>query len=106
MRNLIPILITSLLISSAAARSDEPLVFISAFASEEKGAIHAFQFDTQTGALKPLHRTTGIQNPFFLAISPSGRFLYPINAEKFGGAADEFVAAYAVEGRTGELKRL
>ena len=95
-----------MLISSTAVRADEPLVFISAFASAEKGAIHAFQFDTKTGALKPLHRTADIQNPFFLAISPDQHFLYAINAEKFGGAADEFVAAYAIEDRTGQLKRL
>jgi 6-phosphogluconolactonase len=82
------------------------VVFISAFASAEKAGIHAFRFDSKTGALQPLHRTTDIQNPFFLAVSPDQRFLYAINAEKFGGAEDEFVAAYALEGRTGQLKRL
>src|SRR5438067_9764215 len=105
MRNLIPFFITSLLISSTATRADDPLVFISAFASGDKGAVHAFHFDTKTGALKPLHRTTDIQNPFFLAISSDKRCLYAINAEKFGGANDEFVAAYAIEGRTGQLQR-
>ncbi len=84
----------------------EPLVFISAFASGDKAGIHAFRFDSKTGALQLLHRTTDIQNPFFLAVSPDQRFLYAINAEKFGGAEDEFVAAYTLEGRTGQLKRL
>jgi len=84
----------------------EPLVFISAFASGDKAGIHAFRFDSKTGALQPLHRTTDIQNPFFLAVSPDQRFLYAINAEKFGGEDDEFVAAYALEGRTGRLKKL
>lgn len=84
----------------------EPLVFISAFASGDKAGIHAFRFDSQSGVLQPLHRTTDIQNPFFLAVSPDQRFLYAINAEKFGGADDEFVAAYALAGRTGQLQRL
>lgn len=84
----------------------EPLVFISAFASGDKAGIHAFRFDSQSGVLQPLHRTTDIQNPFFLAVSPDQRFLYAINAEKFGGAEDELVAAYALEGRSGQLKRL
>lgn len=105
MRNLIPLLAT-LLISTMTARPDEPLVFISAFAPAEESAIHAFQFDTQTGALKPLHRTTDIQNPFFLAISPDHRFLYATNAEKFGGKENEFVAAFSIEGRSGKLQRL
>lgn len=83
----------------------EPVVFVSAFASGDKGAIHAFRFDAKTGGLKRLHRTTDIENPFFLAISPNGRFLYAIDAEQFGGAEDEFVAAYAIEGRTGKLSK-
>ena len=106
MRNLLPLLMATLLITSTDTPADEPLVFISAFASGEKAAIHAFQFDTKTGALKPLHRTTEIQNPFFLAMSPDRRFLYAIDAKKFGGAEDEFVAAFAIEGRTGQLRRL
>jgi len=94
------------LLTSTAARAEEPLVFISAFASGDKAGIHAFQFDTKAGALKPLHRTTDIQNPFFLALSPDRHFLYAIDAEKFGGKEDEFIAAYAVKGRTGDLRRL
>ncbi len=91
---------------SVTLSAAEPLVFISAFASGDKAGIHAFRFDSKTGALQPLHRTTDIQNPFFLAVSPDQHFLYAINAEKFGGPEDEFVAAYALEGRTGQLKRL
>jgi 6-phosphogluconolactonase len=106
MRNLISSLLLAVLIASPAVRADDPLVFISAFASGDKGAIHAFQFDSKSGALKPLQRTTDIKNPFFLAISPDQRFLYAIDAEKFGGADDEFVSAYSIEGRTGALKRL
>jgi len=92
--------------ASVTLSAAEPVVFISAFASGDKAGIHAFRFDSKTGALQPLHRTTDIQNPFFLAVSPDQRFLYAINAEKFGGADDEFVAAYALESRTGQLKRL
>lgn len=92
--------------ASVTLSAAEPVVFISAFASGDKAGIHAFRFDSKTGALQPLHRTTGMQNPFFLAVSPDQRFLYAINAEKFGGAEDEFVAAYALEDRAGRLKKL
>lgn len=106
MNRTLSILFGSLCMSSSLASAADPLVFISAFASGDKAGIHAFTFDTNAGALKLLHRTTDIQNPFFLAVSPDKRFLYAIDAEKFGGEEDEFVAAYAIEGRTGELKRL
>ena len=92
--------------ASVTLSAAEPVVFISAFASGDKAGIHAFRFDSKTGALQPLHRTTDIHNPFFLAVSPDQDFLYAINADKFGGADDEFVAAYALEGRTGRLKKL
>lgn len=84
----------------------EPVVFVSAFASGEKAGIHAFGFDSGKGALKPLKRVTGVQNPFFIVLSPDKRFLYAIDAEKFGGTEDEFVAAFAIEGRGGDLKLL
>lgn len=92
--------------ASVTLSAAEPVVFISAFASGDKAGIHAFRFDSKTGALQPLQRTTDIQNPFFLAVSPDQRFLYAINADKFGGADDEFVAAYALVDRTGRLKKL
>ncbi len=81
----------------------EPVVFVSAFASGEKAGIHAFGFDSEKGMLKPLKRATGMQSPFFIAISPDKRFLYSI--DEFGGK-DNFVAAFAIEGRGGDLRLL
>ncbi len=105
MRTLISLLMGTL-IASTIACADDPLVFVSAFASGDKAGIHAFQFDSKTGALKPLHRTTDLQNPFFLAVSHDKHFLYAIDAKNFGDKVDEFVAAYSIEGRSGQLKRL
>jgi 6-phosphogluconolactonase len=81
----------------------EPVVFVSAFVSGEKAGIHAFGFDTEKGTLKPLKRARGMQSPFFIAISPDKRFLYSI--DEFGGK-DNYVAAFAIEGRGGDLRPL
>jgi 6-phosphogluconolactonase len=89
------------------AKADDLLVFISAFAPGEEGAIHSFQFDLATGTLKSLERTTDVEHPFFMALSRDKRSLYSIHAPgKFGGEDDEYVAAYEVLGRTGQLKIL
>ncbi|HEY8505155.1 MAG TPA: lactonase family protein [Gemmataceae bacterium] len=88
------------------APAAEPLVFVSAFAPGEKGGVHAYAFDTESGKLRPLRRTAGAENPFFLALSPGGKYLYSIHAKQFGGKENEEVAAYAVVGRTGELRLL
>jgi 6-phosphogluconolactonase len=87
--------------------ADDLLVFISAFAPGQEGAIHSFRFEPATGALKALERTTDAEHPFFMALSPDKRSLYAIHAPgKFGGEDDEYVAAYEVLGRTGQLKLL
>jgi 6-phosphogluconolactonase len=76
------------------------LVFISAFAPGSDGAIHAYQLELDTGQLKLVQRTTDVEHPFFMALSP-------IHAPgQFGGEAHEEVAAYAIAGRTGQLKLL
>jgi 6-phosphogluconolactonase len=90
-------------------QADRPLVFISSFEGgqgEKEGAIHAFSLDAATGALTLVHRTPGIEHPFFLALSPNHRFLYSIQAREFGGAENEHVAAYAIDRSTGELRFL
>jgi 6-phosphogluconolactonase len=88
------------------ADAAEPLVFISAFKPGEEGAIHAFRLELKSGQLTPVQRTTGVASPFFLAVSPDRKFLYSIHAHKFGGKEDEQVAAYALAGRSGQLKLL
>src|SRR5262245_19532182 len=88
------------------AHAKDPLVFVTEFAPGEKGGSRAYEFDTKTGKLKALHRTAGVENPFFLVLSPDKKFLYSIHAKQFGGKENEQVAAYEVVGRTGELKLL
>lgn len=96
----------TLLTAPSVAPAADPLVFVTAFAPGDKGGIHAYEFDTREGTLKPITRTAGVENPFFLALSPDRKFLYSIHAKQFGGRESEQVAAYRVVGRTGELKLL
>ena len=107
-RCLIP-LVASVLLGTfvPASHAEQLLVFISAFASGDEGAIHAGQLDAATGQLTLGRRTTDVENPFFLALSPNRKFLYSIHAPgQFGGEAHEQVAAYEVMGKTGDLKLL
>jgi 6-phosphogluconolactonase len=97
---------TITLLGPAAVSADDPLLFVSSFAGGEKGAISAFRFSTEKGTLTPLARTGGIENPFFIAVSPDQRFLYAVHAKAFGGKEDEEVAAYALDKTTGKLTLL
>jgi len=100
------VLLFSLLLCTPLSHAADHLLFVSAFASGEKAGIHAFRFVDATGTLTPQHRTTDLQNPFFLAVSPDTRFLYAIDAKNFGDKVDDAVAAYAIHGSTGELTKL
>lgn len=83
------------------------LLFISAFAPGEEGAIHACYLDLVTGKLQLVNRTTNVENPFFLALSPARKHLYSIHSPgEFGGAKPEQVAAYEIVGQSGELTLL
>ena len=71
------------------------------------GPFRAYQLAPDVGELRQVHRTTGVEHPFFLALSPDGKFLYSIHAPgQFGGKYHEQVAAYEIVGRTGQLKLL
>ena len=103
------LIVVSVLFCLGVQRADanELTVFISAFAAGDDGAIHAYQLDLETGQLKQVHRTTDVEHPFFMAVSPDDQFLYSIHAPgQFGGKAHEQVAAFRIIGRTGKLKLL
>ena len=101
-----PLVVAALSATAMPSALAGPIVFVSAFTSGEKAGIHAFEFVAEKGELRPLARTTGIQHPFFLALSPNRNFLYSIDAESFGSKNDEHVAAFAIEGRSGNLHLL
>ena len=106
---LFPLLIASVVFHAATSetRAEVPLVFISAFAPGEKGAIHAFHLDVKSGQLKPTEWTADIEHPFFLALSPDHKFLYSIHAPgTFGGKEHEQIAAFEIVGKYGKLKLL
>jgi 6-phosphogluconolactonase len=95
--------------ATAAHRADakELLVFISAFAAGDEGAIHACRLQVDTGQLTLVHRTATGDQPFFLALSRDRKFLYSTHAPgKFGGEANEQVGSYQLLGDTGRLKLL
>ena len=94
-------------IAPRGATAQETLLFIAAFAPGDEGAIFAYLLELDTGQLKQVHRTTDVEHPFFIALSPDHKFLYSIHAPgEFGGQANEQVAAYELVGRTGQLKLL
>jgi 6-phosphogluconolactonase len=84
----------------------EPLVFISSFKAGKDGAIEAYRLEAATGRLAPVRRAASVEHPYFMTVSPDQKFLYAIHARQFGSKEHEEIAAFAIVGRTGELKPL
>lgn len=77
------------------------LIFISAFASGDDGAVHAYRLNVESAEMTLLQRATDVEQPFFLALSPDRRFLYSIHE-----FAEGRVAAFAVNVEDGQLALL
>src|SRR5262245_2899077 len=90
------------------AHAQDLLTYFGTYTNGGKSkGIYCYRLDLKTGKLTSVGVTEGIKNPSFLAIHPSGKFLYAVSevndAEgKPGGA----VSAFSLDGKTGQLKPL
>ena len=96
---------------AAAAHGQPPtdgtLVYVGTYTGASSKGIHAFRFDSATGTLTPIGLVAETPSPSWLALHPSGRYLYAANetdsfdAEKSGG-----VSAFRIDRATGALTLL
>jgi len=68
--------------------------------------IYAFRLDEATGAMDPLGLVAHTPHPAFLAMHPSGRFLYAVNEGNPDRTNGHTVTAFAVDGPGPGLKLL
>jgi 6-phosphogluconolactonase len=92
----------------AAPLAAEPLtVYVGTYTGTTSKGIYRFTLDPKTGATTAPVLAAETKNPSFLAMHPSGRFLYAVGeTESFDGKKGGAVSAFAVDPRTGDLKLL
>ncbi|MGE4183305.1 MAG: lactonase family protein [Limisphaerales bacterium] len=88
-------------------RADDFWVFFGTYTGAKSQGIYASRFDAATGTLgEPILAATS-PNPSFLAMHPSGKFLYAVNeVGEFRGQKGGSVTAFSVDSHTGSLTRL
>jgi 6-phosphogluconolactonase len=92
--------------SAAPARS--LMVYVGTYTggtSASKG-IYSLRLDLATGALTPAGAPAESVSPSFLALHPSGRYLYAVNETGGPGKDEGGVSAFAIDRRTGALSFL
>lgn len=94
-----------------AAVEDAPkelLVYIGTYTNSGKSqGIYCYKLNLASGTLAEVGVTTGVKNPSFLAIHPSGKYLYSVSeVSDAGGKPTGALTAFALDRKTGELTAL
>lgn len=83
------------------------LVFFGTYTGEKSRGIYVADFDRKAGTLSQPRIAAEIPSPSFLAIHPSGRFLYAVNeVGEFRGERAGSITAYAIDRATGSLRQI
>jgi 6-phosphogluconolactonase len=80
------------------------LVYVGTYTEKASKGIYAFRFDPATNRLTAPRLAAETTNPTFLAVDPTGRFLYAVNEiPQFEGRSTGAVSAFAIVPGTGKL---
>jgi 6-phosphogluconolactonase len=88
------------------AKGNGALVYIGTYTGPKSKGIYVYRLDLDTGAMTALGLAGEAENPSFLAIHPSHRFLYAASETgSFAGKKSGAVSAFAIQ-QTGKLTPL
>jgi 6-phosphogluconolactonase len=94
-------------VAAPADKADPIAVYVGTYTDGTSRGIYRFTFDPSTGAMTAPAVAVETKNPSFLALHPSGRFLYAVGeVSSFEGAKSGAVSAFAIDARTGNLSLL
>ncbi len=91
----------------AKENNQDYYVYVGTYTHGESEGIYVYRMDGETGSLEYSSKITGVVNPSFLDIHPSGRYLFSVNEiGEFEGKASGAVTAFYIHGSTGEISFL
>lgn len=95
------------LVSAVTAQSGKEIIYVGTYSLRGSEGIYVFEFDRRAVTIKPLQSVSNVKSPSFLAIHPSGKYLYSVNeAAEAGPSNAGAVSAYAIDAATGKLSFL
>lgn len=97
--------VAAVLLTAGTAAADDHWVFLGTYTGKDgsKG-IYRAKFDSKTGKLSAPEVAAEMGSPSFVAIHPSGKFLYAVG--EGGGKEGGPVVAFALDAKTGTLTKL
>jgi 6-phosphogluconolactonase len=90
------------------AVGEEMFVYVGTYTrGTQSQGIYTYRFDRSDGTLTRIGVTKGVENPSFLAVHPSRRFLYSSDEiGDFEGKSTGAVSAFAIDAKSGQLSFL
>lgn len=89
--------------------SKDLLMYVGTYTSgpSKSEGIYVYRFDGRSGRIIPHKIVGGVEEPSFLAVDPSRKFLYAVNETlDYQGQKSGAVSAFAIDQRTGSLRFL
>ncbi|MPZ21298.1 MAG: beta-propeller fold lactonase family protein [Luteitalea sp.] len=94
-------------LGQAGEQSGDMLVYFGTYTREKSKGIYVSRLDLASGALTRPELAAETSNPSYLAVHPSGNFLYAANEVRtFEGKESGSVSAFAIDRKTGKLTAL
>jgi 6-phosphogluconolactonase len=88
-------------------RQQQYLVYVGTYTGKESLGIYAYRFEPATGKVTSIGLVAATENPSFLAVDPTHRYLYAANEiDKFQGKSAGAISAYAIDRSSGKLSWL
>jgi 6-phosphogluconolactonase len=82
-------------------------VYAGTYTGGKSQGIYLFRFDPASGKASKVELAAKTESPSFLALHPSGRFLYSVGEmQRFEGKPSGALSAFAIEPESGKLKLL
>jgi 6-phosphogluconolactonase len=107
MQKTLLLLFLSLVIISLRAQSSKEIVYVGTFSVRGSEGIYVYTFERSSGMLQLIQTVNTLESPTFLALHPSGKFLYSVNRGVVPGQKNSgSVSAYSIDQGSGKLTLL
>ena len=101
------LLFVAALVLASSSVHGQTLVYFGTYTGATSKGVYVSRLDTASGRLTAPELAAETANPSFLAVHPSGRFLYAVNEiDELEGEAAGSASAFAIEGVSGRLRFL
>jgi 6-phosphogluconolactonase len=88
------------------SQADKWRTYVGTYTGPKSKGIYLYEFDDETGSLKSVGLAATTEQPSFLAVHPSGQYLYSGNETSSGPGKTGIIASFAIDAKTGMLKEL